>query len=167
MGILIKKVINSKEVYFYETELEDIDENIDIIKTWCIEKLMPYMTNKKINFNHNSYGLKHICERQLGFYVSNGQIKKVLAELGVDSYQEKNNPNCCYPISEKFYKNLEKQPTGDVYIISKDKIVKIKYKDDVDIIYTSDKFIVCKKGSIKDYGSNLAFIYDEKGKCER
>lgn len=167
MEKLVEKTINNKKILFYPTELEDIDENIDIIMHWCKTRLMPYMKSKNINYKHNSYGLKHICEREVGFYVSNGQLKKVLAELGVKHYQSPDSPNCCYPISENFYKQLNKQPVGDLYVIDKNKVKRIAYKDDVDIIYTEKSFIVCQKGSIREFGDNLAFIYDKKGKSEQ
>lgn len=166
MEKLIKKEINNKNVWFYKVELENIDDNIDIIKHWCKVRLLPYMTNKGFNYKHNSYGLKHICERELGFYVSNGQIKKVLAELGVRHYQVPTNPNCVYPISESFYRKLNKKPIGDLYTINKNEVKKISYKDDVDIIYTEKSFIVCQKGSVKEFGDKIAYIYDVKGKCE-
>lgn len=166
MENLILKEINQKQIWFYPSELEDIDENIDIIKHWCETRLLPYMNNKCINYKHNSYGLKHICEKEVGFYVSNGQIKKVLALLGIKHCQKLDNPNCCYPITENFYKQLKKEPKGDLYTINKNEVKRIAYKDDVDIIYTLDKFIVCQKGSIREFGNGLAFIYDTKGKCE-
>lgn len=166
MEKLVEKKINNKCVYFYEVELDNIDENIESIREWCKIRLLPYMKNKCINYKHNSYGLKHICERELGFYVSNGQIKKVLAELDINHYQAIGNPNCYYPISESFYKDLRKKPKGDIYTLNKDEIVKISYKDDVDIIYTDNKFIVCQKGSISNFGNKVAYIYDNKGKSE-
>lgn len=54
----------------------------------------------------------------------------------------------------------------DIYTISKDEIKKILYKSDVDIIYTSEKVIVCKKGSIKEFGNLLSYVYATKGKCD-
>lgn len=166
MENLILKEINQKQIWFYPTELEDVDENMDIIMHWCKTRLLPYMKNKSINYKHTSYGLKHICEREVGFYVTNGQLKIALAKLNVKHYQAPNNPNCCYPISESFYKQLYKKPVGDLYTVKKEEIKRIAYKDDVDIIYTLDKFIVCQKGSIREFGGNIAFIYDVKGKSE-
>lgn len=167
MEKLIEKTINNRKILFYPSELENIDENIDIISHWCKTRLLPYMKNKCINYKHNSYGLKHICEREVGFYVSNGQLKKVLAELNVKHYQSPDSPNCYYPIAESFYKQLSKQPIGDLYVIEKNKVKRISYKDDVDIIYTEKNFIVCQKNSIRDFGNNLAFIYDTKGKSDK
>jgi len=167
MEKLISKNINKKEILFYASELENIDENMDIIKHWCKTRLLPYMKNKCINYNHNSYGLKHICEREIGFYVGNGQLKKALAELDVRHYQYLDSPNCYYPICESFYKELNKEPKGDLYTINKNEVKRIAYKDDVDIIYTLSKFIVCQKGSIREFGDSLAFIYDTKGKSEQ
>lgn len=167
MEKLVTKIINNKKLYFYNCELEDIDENIETIIEWCRFRLLPYMTNKTINYNHNSYGLKHICEKELGFYVSNGQIKKALAILNVEHYQSPSNPNCNYPILESFYNQLSSNKNNDVYTIAKEEVIKIAYKDDVDIIYTENRFIVCKKGTIKDFGKRLAYVYDnKKGKSE-
>ena len=90
-----------------------------------------------------------------------------MAELNVKHYQSSDSPNCCYPISESFYKQLKKEPVGDLYVIDKNKVKRIAYKDDVDIIYTQDNFIVCQKDSIREFGNNLAFIYDTKDKSEK
>ena len=74
------------------------------IRAWVDTELMPYMTRKSINERHNSYGLKHIAEEELGFYVSNGDIKLALLENGVPFKSYPGSPNTAYPLSQRFYK---------------------------------------------------------------
>ncbi len=37
---------------------------------------------KTINYKTSSYGLKHIIEKRIGFYVSNADCKKAMTECG-------------------------------------------------------------------------------------
>ena len=80
------------------------------IKSWVDTELMPYMTLKSINERHSSYGLKHIAEREVGFYVSNGDIKLALLENGVPFKAYQGSPNPSYPISQKFYRRHRWNP---------------------------------------------------------
>jgi len=95
-------------VPFYPSEYDflierDAEEYLEI-KRWVNAELMPYMTRKTINERHSSYGLKHVAERELGFYVCNADIKLILLERDVrfKSYYE--SPNVSYPLNEEFYK---------------------------------------------------------------
>lgn len=79
----------------------------EIIEKWIDERVMPYMTRKSVNYNSfNSYILKHIAERELGFYVSNETIKYLLAIKGIkgrNTYDHYEYPlNLYYPLSSKF-----------------------------------------------------------------
>ena len=101
------------DVPFYQCEYDfllkrDADEYKQI-KKWVDTKLMPYMTRKSINMHHSSYGLKHTAENEIGFYVSNGDIKLILLENGVSFWKEPGNPNVAYPISQKFYRSKERK----------------------------------------------------------
>jgi hypothetical protein len=97
-------------VPFYENEYEFLvnqrsAEDYRTIKAWVDTELMPFMTRKSINERHSSYGLKHVAESELGFYVSNGDIKLALLENGVPFKAEFGSPNPMYPLSERFYKS--------------------------------------------------------------
>jgi hypothetical protein len=57
-------------------------KNKDLIIGWIKTNLKE---RKKINNSVSSYGLKHRCERDLGFYVSNIDIKICMKELNFRS----------------------------------------------------------------------------------
>lgn len=57
-------------------------ENKDLIISWIKTNLK---ARKNINNSISSYGLKHRCERDLGFYVSNDEIKLCMKELNFKS----------------------------------------------------------------------------------
>ena len=102
-------------VPFYENEYDFLINNRDVddyqqIKSWVDTELMPYMTLKSINERHSSYGLKHVAERDVGFYVSNGDIKLALLENGVPFKAYPGSPNISYPISQKFYRRHRWNP---------------------------------------------------------
>ena len=100
-------------VPFYESEyeflLERNPECYQKIQEWVENNLMPFMSRQSINERHSSYGLKHIAENELGFYVSNGDIKLALMEEGVPFKEYPGSPNVCYPLSQKFYKAKERR----------------------------------------------------------
>lgn len=151
---LIKIIINGKEIYFYNIELENKDRNIEVVKKWCEERIMPYKSTA-INYKHSSYELKHICERELGFYVSNGTLKNALAQFDIRYKQQKDSPNYCYAIKPNFWKDK-------FFSLNKSEITSIKQKEDVDIIYTNNTFYICKKNSIRNVGEKTYFQYATK-----
>ncbi len=57
-------------------------KNKDLIISWIKTNLKK---RKNINNSISSYGLKHRCERDLGFYVSNNEIKECMKEIGFKS----------------------------------------------------------------------------------
>lgn len=72
------------------------------IEEWIDSHLMPYMTRKTINYSISSYGIKHIAESELGFYVSNDAIKELLQERGVEGVLV--GKNAYYPLCSKWKK---------------------------------------------------------------
>ena len=95
-------------VPFYKSEYEFLRdrrtaEEYQLIKAWVVGELMPFMRRKYINEHHSSYGLKHTAQRELGMYVTNGDIKLALLELGVRFKKYPGSPNVCYPLSKRFY----------------------------------------------------------------
>lgn len=77
------------------------------VEQWIDEKLIPYMTRKSINYNtHSSYGLKHVCENEIGDYVANVQIMYILAlknvPCGASRLTYYYGLNLHYPLSMDF-----------------------------------------------------------------
>ena len=109
------------KVPFYQNEyeflLERLPEDYQKIKEWVEKELMPYMTRKSINELHHSYGLKHVAEKQIGFYVSNGDIKLALMEEGVPFKAYYRDPYVSYPLSERFYRDRMRRDDVDNYAL--------------------------------------------------
>ena len=59
---------------------------------------------KNINDKHTSYGLKHLCSRKLGFYMSNADFKKSMTVCGFKNDGVKGDINWSFNISEKSIK---------------------------------------------------------------
>jgi len=101
-------------VPFYESEYNHLINSRNVedygkIKSWVDIELMPYMTRKTINDRHSSYGLKHIAENEIGFYVCNSDIKLILLENGVPFKKYPGSPNVVYPLSQMFYNNRQRR----------------------------------------------------------
>ncbi len=64
---------------------------------WIDRNITP---RKTANYNHTSYGLKHIFESATGLYCTNGEFKGAMRECGYEAVNEK-ELNWCYYISEK------------------------------------------------------------------
>lgn len=56
---------------------------------------------KTINTKHSSYGLKHLFEKRLGFYVSNADCKKAMMHCGYNAKKWADSPNWCFNVSER------------------------------------------------------------------
>ena len=67
------------------------------LREWISANLQP---RKTINLYHTSYGLKHIPERCLGFYVSNDDMKAAMVACGFEAKQV-SELNCSYNVSER------------------------------------------------------------------
>lgn len=81
----------------------DIEANIKIQK-WIKSEVVPQLI-KTINMKHSSYTIKHICEKDLEFYVSNEDIKANMSLLGIKhKVVGCTGINYSYPISENFFK---------------------------------------------------------------
>lgn len=59
---------------------------------------------KSVNRNHSSYGLKHIVERHLGTYVSNGELIYAMHLEGYKIFRE--TINCSFNVSESSIRHL-------------------------------------------------------------
>ena len=104
-----QRIGNIDGVPFYENEHDFLinkraDDDYRTIKAWVDAELMPYMTRKSINIRYTSYGLKHIAQKEIGFYVSNGDIKLALMENDVPFRAVLYSPNTMYPLSESFFR---------------------------------------------------------------
>ena len=72
---------------------------MDDLQRYCKEILVKYMTRKTPNLDHTAYGLRFIVEKELGRHISQGDLTRALAELGIA-------PAMHYPISEKYYQYI-------------------------------------------------------------
>lgn len=73
---------------------------------WISANLEP---TKTINRRHTSYGLKHLAENRLGFYVSNDDMKAAMLACGFEAKQV-SELNCSYNISERSLARAELLP---------------------------------------------------------
>ena len=74
----------------------------------CIDWLKNKTIKKTLNKNISSYGIKHILERELDTYVSNGCFIAAVIHLGIPYYRIPESPNIFIPIaSREFYKNIK------------------------------------------------------------
>lgn len=102
------RIYNNRKINCYMTEtINSNEEEVLKLRDWIKENILPYCTLKHPNYKHTSYKLKHMAEKELNFYVGNADLKKIMAELGIDGMpsDKKDSINYCYPISEAFWKN--------------------------------------------------------------
>ncbi len=79
------------------------EEQKATIITWC-ENLSKI---KSFNFNHTSYGLKHLFENEtFGFYITNGAFKKAMLEAGFKHTSKNGSINWNFNVSEKSLKTI-------------------------------------------------------------
>ena len=72
---------------------------MDDLEKYCREVLLKYMTRKTPNTDHTAIGLRFIVEKEIGRHISQGDLTRALAELGIA-------PTMHYPISEKYYQYI-------------------------------------------------------------
>lgn len=101
-------VINGFEIKSYVSETPTEKEHQPLIRKWIEENIIPNLRNT-INYNRTSYSLKHMCENDLEFYVSNYDIKYHMAMLGIKGINPDNSINYCYPISQKWFNTRNKK----------------------------------------------------------
>lgn len=75
------KTITGKCFYAEEWWNKLSKEEQNKIREWVRTELKPI---KSLNKKHSSYGLKHMCEKMVGFYVSNDMMKKALILEGYE-----------------------------------------------------------------------------------
>lgn len=73
------------------------NERQESLKDWISRNLK--RTTRK-NDRVTSYGLKHIAERRLRFYISNADMKKAMAECGFSCYGT-GNQNWFFNVSQR------------------------------------------------------------------
>lgn len=106
------EVINGFDITSYASEtLTEKEHQLFIIK-W-IEENLTHNLIKTINRRHTSYGLKHMCENDLGFYVSNYDIKYNMAMLGIQCKNFNGSINYYYPISLKWFNARNKKRSSN------------------------------------------------------
>jgi hypothetical protein len=68
-------------------EFDDLPpDKQEAILSWVEQNLRP---RKTVCYQHSSYGLKHICEKAVGFYVSNGEMKGAMLKAGYITSERK------------------------------------------------------------------------------
>ncbi|RKD26710.1 hypothetical protein BEP19_16020 [Ammoniphilus oxalaticus] len=72
---------------------------------WVKANLTPIQS---FNVRHTSYGLKHIFEKNGGFYIGNGAFKGAMIECGF-KVQDKTALNWVFNVSEKSIKAITNQ----------------------------------------------------------
>ena len=95
--------MNYKVIYNIET---DNLEN-ELLLRWIDDNLMRIGS---INRSITSYGLKHLAERQLGFYVSNDKLKDSMIFAGFKFVALNNNSvNLYFNVSQKSINKLKEK----------------------------------------------------------
>lgn len=89
-----------------EQLLQDV-ATFDKVVAWL--SAHPEARIKTINRGRSSYGWKHVAERAIGTYVSNGIFIAAAVHLGYPYHRTFGNPNVSFPLSEKFYAAMEAQ----------------------------------------------------------
>jgi hypothetical protein len=84
-----------------QKELFDAEKRCTAICAWLTGVVM----RKTINPNAYSYGLKHLCEREIGRYVTNGELIAACIHMGLTFAQAgSRSPNVCFNISSRWLK---------------------------------------------------------------
>jgi hypothetical protein len=79
------------------------EEELEAARKWLKDHATPI---KSINYKHSSYGWKHVAEKIVGTYVSNGALLKAAQELGFTIKPMRDRClNAYINISEKSYRN--------------------------------------------------------------
>jgi hypothetical protein len=79
----------------------------EMLHEWICDKLMKIGS---INKSISSYGLKHIAERQLGFYISNDRFIDAMLFAGFKySVPNNNSVNLFFNVSKKSITNIQKE----------------------------------------------------------
>lgn len=92
--------------YHYEEKnwAECSESEKNDIRLWIRNNLTPITV---INLKHTSYGLKHECEADLGFYVHNDAMKKAML---LEGYIARTGTiNWCFNVSEKYWAREKKE----------------------------------------------------------
>lgn len=87
-----KELYNQPEAFDYLTPGEQKH-----LTDWIKENLEPIKT---FNLRHTSYGLKHIFERNGGFYIGNGAFKGAMLKCGF-RVKDRSALNWKFNVSEK------------------------------------------------------------------
>lgn len=81
-----KECVNGINIVSAISEQLTEPEHQEEIRNWIKKEIIPNLI-KKINRKYGSCNLKHMCEKDLGFYVSNYDIKYNMCMLGIEGKQ--------------------------------------------------------------------------------
>lgn len=88
------------------------DEHWNKVNEWIDRYIIPNMTRRTINYKvDGSSNIKIQCQKDIGEYVSNDEIKYILAIRGIkgDNNSEKYPLNLYYPLSSEYNKQFHKR----------------------------------------------------------
>jgi hypothetical protein len=74
-------------------------ENFGILRKYIQDT---FTAIKTINTKHTSYGLKHVAERALNFYISNDEFIEAMILEGFNAHYKCSKENSHFNISNKF-----------------------------------------------------------------
>ena len=102
------KIINGIEIQSNgdDSEVFDLKEHNRLLSFIDIN-IAPYMNLKTYNKRFTSYKLKRVIEKNIGFYISNYELKLAMAERGFSGEYSGSSINCNYKLSQAQYKKLQ------------------------------------------------------------
>jgi hypothetical protein len=103
-----KNILKGLQLNGFDNELESFDDT-PFLNNKTVELIRPFLTDnlsktKTINKSHSSYGLKHIVEKKIGKYVTNGELIYAMYLEGFDIKRQ--NINCYFNIKTSEVKNI-------------------------------------------------------------
>ncbi len=95
--------------------LSDVPEDVQqVVLMWIADNIRPI---KSGNYNHSSYGMKHILQHDTMIYLTNNQFKDAMMQCGYNPVDE-NRLNWNYRVSEKSpaFTPIERRKTPQSYL---------------------------------------------------
>jgi hypothetical protein len=103
-----KAILNGLKLNGFDDEFQSFDET-PFLNSKTVELIRPFLSDnlsktKTINKSHSSYGLKHIVEKKIGQYVTNGELIYAMYLEGFDI--KRHNLNCFFNIKTSDVKKI-------------------------------------------------------------
>ncbi len=94
---------------YFRAEQAELLESAAVCTRVC-EWLADIAPTKTVNRRRGSYGLKHMAERDIGDYVSNGSFIAAAIHCGFPYRLKPDSPNVWFGMSEKSLKAKDRKP---------------------------------------------------------